>query len=338
MSACADCNCSLWFRRKCPLCDRRQFCSWCVNHSVVLPGGKAAVACRSCFRAAVAPFIDLSVAFEVHGPPVPGSAPTVVLVHGGGGSRAMYRPLALALVTAGFRCVLPDLPAHGGAMDEPLTIDTACAKLKHLAEQQAVPYHGTKPIYIGGSLGGYIGMELIGRHPDLFSAAVILCAEQTVGSGASLPAAAALGVMSLMLDLFMTSATMTGLMLGITAKHKFLDKELISSCSTQPGMYFHSGSSHCKLLRSCKSLEAMQRFFGPVCYIGGSLDHRDMAAALLNTSRKNEASRNVSNSVMLTRSICYEGGDHFFSHDTRFIKQFESDVVDFCSKVFSSSR
>ena len=336
MPTCVNCRASMWFSHTCSECKRHDLCSWCVNYCTVSADVKAAHAtCRSCFRTAVAPYINLDTSFEACGPAA-GSAVSIVLVHGGGGSRAMYRPLAKALVGAGFRCVLADLPAHGGLMDSPLTIDTACTALQDLVGREAPPFDGIKPLYLGGSLGGYIGMELLGRQPDLFSAAMIICAEQTVGEGASLAAAAAIVSLRFMLNTFMTSKTMTNLMISVCNKHKFLDQQLVDECSFKPGMYFHNGMSHCDVLRSCKSVAAMLKFLGPVCYLGGSLDHHDMADSLLATSKANEQATKGSVDDVLTRAVRYEGGDHFFSHDTRFRAQFEQDILKFATDVVSA--
>src|SRR6478672_12129318 len=46
---------------------------------------------------------------------------TLVLVHGRKGRKEDYLPIAERLCAAGFRCVIPDLPAHG---DHPGTIAT----------------------------------------------------------------------------------------------------------------------------------------------------------------------------------------------------------------------
>lgn len=46
---------------------------------------------------------------------------TLVLVHGRKGRKEDYLPIAERLCAAGFRCVIPDLPAHG---DHPATIAT----------------------------------------------------------------------------------------------------------------------------------------------------------------------------------------------------------------------
>ena len=50
------------------------------------------------------------------------------------------------------------------------TLSSAIETILSVTSQHA----GPNPVYIGGSLGGYIGMELLGQHPNVFKSAVIL--------------------------------------------------------------------------------------------------------------------------------------------------------------------
>ena len=251
----------------------------------------------------------------MYGPPK-GAAQSVVLVHGAGGCRAMYRPLARALSAAGYRCVLPDLPGHGGNLTTPLTIESAVSFLLGVATNVAGDYKGARPVYLGGSLGGYIGMEMLGSHPDAFSAALILCASQTVGVGAGLAAKVGLTLMGSIIGMA-RSATLVSKMVGMVRAHKHLDKAMVKECSLEPGMYFQQGLAHIAVLRATDSVNKMQRFKGQVVYIDGSKDHHDMRDRLVEAGEGRAA------------AIVYEGGDHFFSHDTRFASCLEQDVIAF---------
>lgn len=81
----------------------------------------------------------------------------------------MFDIHAKKIAEKGFRCILPDLPGHGSLMDENLTVQSAVNHVIKVVEKETAIYQQKiKPIIIGGSLGGYLTMELIGRAPHLF--------------------------------------------------------------------------------------------------------------------------------------------------------------------------
>jgi pimeloyl-ACP methyl ester carboxylesterase len=110
----------------------------------------------------------------------------VLFVHGGGGNRLMFAPHARALAEKSFKCVLMDLPGHASRLDEQLSMNSACACISAVYAEHFGAVGDKKVCYVGGSLGGYIGMEMLGRYPHLFSGAVIAMCGQDVGSGMSL--------------------------------------------------------------------------------------------------------------------------------------------------------
>jgi pimeloyl-ACP methyl ester carboxylesterase len=71
----------------------------------------------------------------------------------------MWRPVA-TIVSADRTVSMPDLPGHGSADDEPFTLDGAVATLRH-----AIDTVGGRAILVGHSLGGYIAMATLARHP-----------------------------------------------------------------------------------------------------------------------------------------------------------------------------
>lgn len=107
----------------------------------------------------------------------------------------MFRAHARAMASKGYRCVLLDLPGHGSRMDDHLTVDSAIDTIAQTIRVHALPYRGVGPVLIGGSLGGYLGMEFLGRHPDLVSSAVLLMCSQNTGVGRGF--AASLGLLAL---------------------------------------------------------------------------------------------------------------------------------------------
>ena len=252
-----------------------------------------------------------------------GKEPWIVLVHGGGGCRAMFRPLARKLARAGFRCLLPDLPGHGGRKDMPLSLQSAVAQLKHDIETNC---EGQRPIYLGGSLGGSVGMELLGAHPSLCAAAIICMSGQAVGQGASVKAKAALGAMYYMSGV-LTGPRVARQMFKIAKESKNLVPEYITETVLEPGWFFKSRNQQVAVLRETDPLNAVARYDGPVFYINGEEDHRDIEGLLIKSSRVNN-----SNSELWTIPCA----DHFFSHDKRFVEDFEARVVEFAVRNSAS--
>ena len=252
-----------------------------------------------------------------------GKEPWIVLVHGGGGCRAMFRPLARKLARAGFRCLLPDLPGHGGRKDMPLSLQSAIAQLKHDIETNC---EGQRPIYLGGSLGGYVGMELLGAHPALCAAAIICMAGQSVGRGASVKAKAALGGMYYMSGV-LTGPRLARQMFKMAMGSKNLVPEFITETVLQPGWFFKSRNQQVAVLRETDPVNAVARYDGPVLYVNGQEDHRDIEGLLIKCSRVNN-----SNSALWTIPCA----DHFFSHDKRFFEEFDARVIEFAVRNSAS--
>jgi pimeloyl-ACP methyl ester carboxylesterase len=89
----------------------------------------------------------------------------------------MFLPHARELAKKGYRSILIDLPAHGARYRDDLTMPNCCEAIK-----EAIALCRTKDATIvGGSLGGYILMEFIGREPELCRKAVVMMAGQDVG-------------------------------------------------------------------------------------------------------------------------------------------------------------
>lgn len=101
-----------------------------------------------------------------------GSGPAVVLIHGFPLCRKLWRPQTEALAAAGYRVITPDLRGFGEseAPDGPYTMsvfaDDVAALLDHLGIERAV---------IGGmSMGGYVLLNFLERHPQRAAAAMFL--------------------------------------------------------------------------------------------------------------------------------------------------------------------
>jgi pimeloyl-ACP methyl ester carboxylesterase len=224
--SCLDCGRKLgWFASKktCPStaggCGRTPLCKGCLGYALATEesakkdklSAKLLTCCKACFKKHT--LLDMSKSEDVLGP-APGETVTILYVHGGGGCRLMFRRHAEDMVRRGLRCVLMDLPGHGARMDEPLTLELAIKQIVETAQKLAPPCRATgmKPVLIGGSLGGYIGMELLGRHPDLFSAAVVLMCGQNVGVGRGIAASLGLSAMETFVPMMGPASLLSGLL------------------------------------------------------------------------------------------------------------------------------
>ena len=102
----------------------------------------------------------------------PVSAPVpapVVLVHGIRVSGASLHRIAAAIPDR--EVVFPDLPGHGRRVGETFTLAGAVDTVV-----KAIGELGPPAIVAGMSMGGYVSMAVAGRHPDLVSGLVAMCA------------------------------------------------------------------------------------------------------------------------------------------------------------------
>lgn len=100
--------------------------------------------------------------------------PTVLMSHGFGQSRLAWRNAAQSLASSGFNCLAADSRGHGLSSwndETPYSIDQLVSDAKRLAGCTGAG----KPIWVGASMGGLIGMvaeaETVG---GLFSALVLV--------------------------------------------------------------------------------------------------------------------------------------------------------------------
>lgn len=132
--------------------------------------------CRTCFRENAD--LDFTNIYEIVGE---GNPHTIIWLHGGGSCRKMFSQTAKFLQEKGYRSILVDLPGHGALMDQELTLEACIDTIYSIRRQHCKE----PPILVGGSLGGYIAMELIGRYPSSedFKAAIVMMCGQNVGEG-----------------------------------------------------------------------------------------------------------------------------------------------------------
>jgi pimeloyl-ACP methyl ester carboxylesterase len=99
----------------------------------------------------------------------PAGASTVVLLHGAERSGRSWDPVVRHLRQ--YRCLLPDLPAHGeSSRATPFGIGRAAAAVADLIRADA----GTGRVHlVGHSLGAQVGVQLLANEPELVDRAVL---------------------------------------------------------------------------------------------------------------------------------------------------------------------
>ncbi len=103
--------------------------------------------------------------YDVAGPP---DAPAIVFVHGTRLSRSMWHGQVRGLQDE-FRVLALDLPGHGVLAHEPFTVRGAADRVGRVIEDAA----GGHAVVVGLSLGGYVGMDLAARRPELVRGLVL---------------------------------------------------------------------------------------------------------------------------------------------------------------------
>lgn len=96
-----------------------------------------------------------------------GKGRPVVFFHGAGADQLMFAAQRVALVAAGFRVVLVDLPGHG--LSRPHS-----GELNFFDDAEALLEWIEKPVLVGHSLGGNLAQELVRRRPAAYSGLVVL--------------------------------------------------------------------------------------------------------------------------------------------------------------------
>jgi 3-oxoadipate enol-lactonase len=92
----------------------------------------------------------------------PRNGPTLVLLHGFPLDHTMWQEQAAAAAAEGWRVLLPDLRGHGRSpVASPATMEAHVADVADLLDRSGV----TACVLGGFSLGGYVALEFIRRHP-----------------------------------------------------------------------------------------------------------------------------------------------------------------------------
>lgn len=100
-----------------------------------------------------------------------GKGPTVVLVHGLGGSRTDWLPTTKRLL-AGHRVVMVDLPGHGDspALPDPFSLEAAAAELDAVLAEQ----NPDSTIVVGHQFGGIVALIEASAHPERMRGLILI--------------------------------------------------------------------------------------------------------------------------------------------------------------------
>jgi pimeloyl-ACP methyl ester carboxylesterase len=207
--------------------------------------------CKGCFQETSV--LDFARSYDVIEPTgattTTTTTTTFLMVHGGGGSRAMFRPHAeiLSGMTGGpgggtkYRSVLLDLPGHGTMADTPLTLDGCVDAV--LSVIRAEGLDPARTVYVGGSLGAYLGFYILDRlradHKISVAGAVLMDCGQNVGPGCSLKASVGLWFLKAMGRNLSNRALMKA-MVGVMAKSQAQWRLVESTFGA--GMFFDSAA------------------------------------------------------------------------------------------------
>jgi pimeloyl-ACP methyl ester carboxylesterase len=259
--------------------------------------------CKSCFES------NSTLDFTKKYTTIDGSSDvTFVFVHGGSSSRAMFQAHAEELNKRfGHSAILLDLPGHASMLDTPLTLDTCSETLGNVLKECGITKESKKKIiYVGGSLGAYVGFYLLDKYKEVFHGAILIDCGQNVGPGASYKARMGLVLLSF-LGNHMSNATLMSLMMKEVQKSK-ADYKLIETC-LGAGMFFDQAVAQVECLKTVAPGDYIPDFQFPVLFMNGSEDYRDSENLWLDLCVNKKSELKV-----------YERGDHFFTHFSCFVE------------------
>jgi len=194
-------------------------------------------------------------AFDSSGP---ARAPTIILLHGSSETRRQWKPQARALADS-FHVIAADLPAHGALVGMPFRMDNVIAWLSDLIAKHA----GGRAILAGISLGGYVTMEFVSRHPEQIIGAVALsCTAEPTGPGAAL---------FLVASWFMSLAPLPLLRVMKRLAGDFLYSPEAAALLT--GFCFRGGAQGIRAVLWRSFIKKIRAYPGPILFINGQRDY-----------------------------------------------------------------
>ena len=167
------------------------------------------------------------------------------------------------------RSILIDLPGHGTLVDKPLTLDSCVKTVKDVLDKECTD--SSKIVYIGASLGAYIGFHILSKLQHKFTSSILLDCGQNVGPDCSFKARFGLWFLR-KLSSSMSNKTLTSAMMNQSTKTADYH---IHECSFGSGMFFQQGAAQCDCLHSVAPADLIPSLNIPILYFDGSEDHRD---------------------------------------------------------------
>lgn len=161
-------------------------------------------------------------------------------------------------------------------------------------------------IYVGVSFGAYTGFYITDKLKDRFGGAIFMDCGQNSGPDCSWKVSAGIWVMGKMCR-FMNNASLTATFVDLLKKSP-ADWKLVESMFGA-GFFFDAAEDQVKVLHSVQPANHIPNFDFPVLFFNGSEDHRDSEDRWLSLCKIQDRS-----SLKV-----YEGGDHFFMNDSRFV-------------------
>mmetsp|Transcript_13391 Transcript_13391/g.23984 ORF Transcript_13391/g.23984 Transcript_13391/m.23984 type:complete len:651 (+) Transcript_13391:93-2045(+) len=263
--------------------------------------------CKACFGQVS--ILDYTKSHDIIFPNQNKKNITLVWVHGGGASRALFRPHASALARMGYTSILLDLPGHGTQVDKRLTLESCVGTVRYILNRRCGKVKEGKPsriIYVGASLGAYIGFYILEKLNDRFAGAVLLNCGQNVGPDCGRKSKAGIWLLR-KLSGNLTNKTSMGAMMSLLNRSN-ADYH-IGECNFAGGMFFQQGSAWCDCMDTVAPADIIPTLDIPILFFNGSKDYRDSENKWLSRCRDYEKS-----SLKV-----FDGGNHFFCHDSRFV-------------------
>lgn len=116
----------------------------------------------------------MTLAFDREGP----AGRPVVMLHGIGGGRAIWRGTVAALAAAGFDAIAVDLPGYGDSANQtPGGVDAMAAAVVALMDHLALP----RAAVVGHSMGGMVAQALGASAPQRLQSLVLACTSPAFG-------------------------------------------------------------------------------------------------------------------------------------------------------------
>lgn len=211
---------------------------------------------------------------------------------------------------------------HGGgvsrALGAKLTPDTCVSTIKSALDENNVK-PGDRVIYVGASFGSQGGFYVLDKLPGYFSGAIMMACGQNVGPGAALQIRCGQLIAK---QLFGYMSNLYFLNSGISSLEKLSADFHIAESLVGGGTFIDAMPALTDCQQAISTSDIIPRLIIPLLFLNGSDEYRADEARWLALS-PNKAST----------SQVYEGGDHFVSHDSRFVPDILARMKDFAGSL-----